>query len=113
MLGQARSSLSRVLESAKDMEGAVREAEIADSIFTKLANESPNDLKMIASQIWSWWDFGNLLAEQHRWREAHHYYTMGLQVAEKLAPGHRSFTRAVDYFRKSDLAAVKALAQKQ
>jgi tetratricopeptide (TPR) repeat protein len=113
MLGQARSSLSRVLESANDMQGALREADLADKIFTKLANESPNDLKMIASQIWNWWDFGNLLAEQHRWREAHDYYSRGLQVAEKLAPQHGSFAQAADSFRKSDQEAVKALAQRK
>jgi tetratricopeptide (TPR) repeat protein/predicted Ser/Thr protein kinase len=112
MLGQARSNLSRVLESAKDMEGALREAELADGIFTKLVNESPNDLKMVVSQIWGWWDYGNLLAEQHRWQEARRYYAMGLQVAEKLAPQHRSFAQAAEYFQKSDRDAEKALLQK-
>ncbi len=111
MLGQVRIKLSLSLDAIKDIDGALREARTADTIFGKLVEESPNDLKMVDSLMWNWWDIGNFLAEQHKWKEARHYYAKGLQVAEKWAPQHSSFALALDYFRKSDQEAAKALAR--
>lgn len=110
MLGQARIKLSLSLEAVKDIEGALHEAGMADAIFQKLVEESPNDLKMVDSMMWNWWDIGNFLAEQHKWREARQYYAKGMQVAGKWAPQHSSFALALDYFSKSDQEASKALS---
>ncbi len=111
MLGQVRIKLSLSLDAIKDIDGALREARTADTIFGKLVEESPSDLKIVDSLMWNWWDIGNFLAEQHKWREARHYYSIGMQVAEKQAPQHSSFALALDYFRKSDQEAAKALAR--